>query len=269
MSLVSKQNDFLNSLKVDTKVQKAENEESKSLRNYFLYNSFIENRYYDFSAKRKIIFRLLTELIESGEIGKDIQVISRIKSYYSAMKNEQRGKKLDDIFGTRILAETHEELETIQQHITETARILKIKAMDKSTSGRTYKAIHVLADFDSDGTTLPIEIHLQTQKEHKEKYPHMEYKLLQDENLGKSQLVVLAAKGVIQQMYDKKDPKLKLFIPYMWNAEYKDDINTFYEKQLGDNDVLREMYPFIRLESKPKKETIFTINKVGEIDEKG
>lgn len=246
--LTSKEQSFKNSIKLNEQEQEGQN---KILRSYYEYNSFIDNRYDEFKTSRRKIQNILIGLINKEKIGTDISIISRIKSYQSTMRNKKRGKTLDDIFGTTILAETQEELAEIEKTLQEQAQIIKIKRVDQTRFQKyKYRAIHILLELDLNDPSIQIEVHLQTKKDFKEAYPHMEYKLLQDKSIEESKLALLITQRYIQEMYNKKSNKMQLIIPYMWESKFDKEKNKFYERQLKDDEILKRMYPFLELEDK-------------------
>ena len=87
-----------------------------------------------YEVTAKIIGKTIKRMQDMSIISDNIKISGRIKSLKSTSENIEKGKKLDDFFGIRIVAETDEELE----------KILTIKKSKQhgDNSSKKYNALH-------------------------------------------------------------------------------------------------------------------------------
>lgn len=227
--------------------EKKQEETNEKLRHYYMYTNFIENASEKFSIKRRLLMSLVENGVNEGKINQEVRMTSRIKSNKSAYDNKMMSKKLDDIFATTIMTKTQEELEYIYNKI-EANKYIKIVRTKKLNKIR-FKAEHLYLLIGNDPNV--IECRLQTIENFEHSYPHSLYKVSGDKEMTVEQIKAIEEEK--QKMYNSGGATIYSEIPLKWSARYDKQMKKMYERQLTRNEILKELYPFLKLREEEKE----------------
>lgn len=227
--------------------EKRQEETNEKLRHYYMYTSFIENTSETFSMKRRKLMSLVEDGVNKGIINQEVRMTSRIKSNKSAYDNKMMRKKLDDIFATTILTKTQEELDYIRSQIesNEQIKIIRTKKLNKTK----FVAEHLYLLIGNDKNV--IECRLQTIENFEHSYPHSLYKANGDKEMSEEQIKAIEEEK--QKMYNSGSAMIYSEIPLKWNAKFDKQTGKMYEWQLSRNEILKELYPFLKLREEKEK----------------
>lgn len=227
--------------------EKEQEETNEKLRHYYMYEEFIEIESDAFSTKRKILMSMIEDGIEKGTISKEVRMMSRIKSNKSVYENKLKKKKLDDIFATTIVTKTQEELDYINEQLEKSEQIQIVRK--KELNKELFVAKHLYLQFGKDENV--IECRLQTIEHFEHSYSHTLYKANGDDELSEGQIAIIEEN--IQRMYDSGSASMYADIPLKWEAEFSKDKGIMLERQLTTNEVLKELYPFLKLKEEKQR----------------
>lgn len=243
---------------------------------YEYYNKCVQERIGEFDKIREQLEQIIEELVAKGKIGRNVQILSRIKAPESVLKKMLLTKKrqsdekketdmsegTNDIYGVSILCDTSEEIEIIKTALQEKG--VKIEGERIRKEKRGYSAKHF--NFCIEGLEkLKVEGHMQTFKEERQTYPHLYYKVFKEKKGfkekygGKIEGVRLkieeqrAVKKEIQRQY--KSGKLSGFelsngrrarVTRMWEATIGDN-GKFFRRELSEDEAIRlAFYPALK-----------------------
>ncbi|MCI8700558.1 MAG: hypothetical protein HFJ47_04380 [Clostridia bacterium] len=220
---------------------------NEALRNYYIYTNFIENTSKAFSMKRRALMKIVENGINQGTINQQVRMMSRIKSNKSAYENKIKHKNLDDIFATTILTTTQEELEYIrtQLKINGKIQIVRMKKINKAQ----FVAEHFYLLIGRDVNV--IECRLQTIDDFEHSYSHTLYKAIGDKKASKEEIKAIEESK--QNMYNSGSAEIYSEIPLKWYAQFDEKTRKMYERQLTTNEVLKELYPFLKLREEKER----------------
>lgn len=221
--------------------EKTQEEVNERLRHYYRYSNFIENTAETFSIKRKLLMSIIENGIKNGKINETVRMTSRIKSDKSAYDNKMMNKNLDDIFACTILTKTQEELDYVYSQIEQNknTRIVREKKLNKAK----FVAEHIYLLMGRDPNI--IECRLQTVEEFEKSYLHALYKENGDDDLTEEQIKTIEESK--QRLYNSGSAEIYSEIPLKWDAYYNAETGKMYERQLSTNEILKELYPFLKL----------------------
>ena len=246
MSKDSMSKDFKNSLKVyNPDPQEA----------YTYYSKYIFSQAKQFEAMLNFLCRKFEQLKLEGKISEHPKFIARIKSPESALTNHASStiKKLDDCFGITFIGADEEELEILEQILSE----YTITTREKNTNHNTHPVKHTYCFIKSN---VVDEINnFENTTYDKDTFPlvEMQFKTIaqdREDNFGKSAHWIYKNinPSTIQYKYDHN----------MFRAGY--DIPTMYEyinghskvKLLNYNQTLKKLYPFLNTFKHTQKKSL-------------
>lgn len=241
--------DFRESLKVNIQLKEEEEPTEREIRRK--YERFVLDREEQFIKFINYLNRYINQLRKEGIISHGLVYRARIKAANSALKNYGK-KAVDDIFGIEFICETEEEILELQKQIN---LILLIHKEKKHKKENGYEATHCSYSMSEnliDELNNIFESQGQERKE-RESFPRIEvqYKTAQvdfNANFGlasheKYKKVEVAR---LQQLFDSNCLTLGEYIPYMWVSNpYGDNM-----RELTKEEVLRKMYPSLKLQKK-------------------
>ena len=230
---------------------------------YEFYCERVQEGKAEFDDIMKILEEVAEELVASGEIGKNIRILSRIKAPESLLNKmklaiekakleEEAGKNISDntkgtydICGVTILCENQAELEKVLAELKR--KYVEIEEETRRNSAG-YQATHFripIRKFNN----LKVECHLQTIEQDKKNYPHLYYKVSQKN--GNKKLTPeeeLEVNEEIQRQYRRGELEgiilsngKKSRVPQMWEARL-DGNGKMVRKELTEYEALRLAY---------------------------
>jgi len=221
---------------------------------------------------------ILEKLIRENKISPNTRIIARIKDIQSALSNDttisreksfwgslllfigeelkEQEKKLDDIFGMTIVAESEEDKEKILARINEAEKNGSITraTVDKhiDAEDRIYREIHMLLYRTGEKNPV-IECKLMLREDYENVTDHTLYKVkcLRGKSLKEDELDTLMEKirEFIQQFYNNGRFQKKENVPQMWESTYIREIGRMKRKLLSKEDCLKTVYPFIEIDT--------------------
>lgn len=224
------------------------------------YEKFVLDQEDQFILFINYLNRYLNYLRDIGTITPELAFYARVKATNSAYKNHNEGKTLDDVFGIEILATSEAEYRTLMQEIESNnnqTKLLRVCHIKKHNKENGYKAEHHTCSIEpelvkilnlllgksednniSDQLFPLIEFQYKTMKVHYEgnrgTASHELYKNTEIEN--------------VQKLYDDGLLTVGEYIPTMWRSDpYNDDV-----RELSSRDVLKKMYPSLKLRDTKK-----------------
>lgn len=221
--------------------EKEQEEINERLRQYYEYSNFIDNIGETFSIKRRLLMSIIENGIKNKAINEEVKMTSRIKSNKSVYENKKLNKNLDDIFACTILTKTQEELDFLYNQIKENEDIKIVR--EKAIKKEKFVAQHIYLLIGKEPNV--IECRLQTIQEFENSYLHALYKENGDEELSDEQIKAIEESK--QRLYNSGSAQIYSEIPLKWSAHYDKQTGKMYEKQLTINEVLKELYPFLKL----------------------
>lgn len=221
--------------------EKKQEELFEKVRHYYIYTSFIDNNFDMFARKRNILMKLIEKAILSEDIDEDVQMKSRIKSSRSVYENKIINKNLDDIFAVTIAVRTQRELDYIYNMLSSQNNIKIIR--EKVLKKEKFVAEHIYIQIGNDPNL--IECRLQTLREYENSYSHLLYKINGDNDFTQEEIEKI--ERIKQEQYDSGSVEIFGDIPCIWKASYNKETGKMYEVQLSTNEILKELYPFLKL----------------------
>lgn len=228
--------------------EKKQIETNEVLRNYYIYTNFIENTSEAFSIKRRALMTLVENGINQGIINQQVRMMSRVKSNKSAYENKIKHKKLDDIFATTILTTTEQELDYIRSQLKSNGNIQIVRR--KKLNKEQFVAEHFYLLIGRDVNV--IECRLQTIDDFEHSYSHTLYKAIGDKKASKEEIKAIEESK--QNMYNSGSAEIYSEIPLKWYAKFDEKTRKMYERQLTTNEVLKELYPFLKLREENERQ---------------
>lgn len=248
---------FKKNLKVELIPKVADITEREARRSY---EKFVMGQEEPFINFLNYLNQYMNQLKDKGVISPFLQFRARIKSPISAIKNDGR-KSLDDIFGIEIICATDEEIEEAKKALEEIATKPDFQGKEEKTIKKDngYEAIHCFYVLNDE--TIQ-QINQKAKEKNQQEYPkelfpamEVQYKTIKvfyEANYGTARHDQY--KGVneeeIQKLYDMGQLVLGERLPYMWIS----DENSDKVRELSTNEVLKKMYPFLKLKTKEEIE---------------
>lgn len=221
--------------------EEKQRETNEVLRNYYIYANFIENTSETFSIKRRVLMSLVENGVNQGIINQEVRMMSRVKSNKSAYENKIKHKKLDDIFATTILTATQGELDYIRDQINNNGHIQIVRKKKLNKAQFVAEHLYLLMG----GDVNVIECRLQTINDFEHSYSHTLYKAIGDKEASKEEIKAIEESK--QNMYNSGSAEIYSEIPLKWYARFDGKTRKMHERQLTTNEVLKELYPFLKL----------------------
>lgn len=218
------------------------------LQAYEIYNNLADGKLEDFKNLKDYLAETLENLYQKGKIGREVVMLSRVKSPSSVVRNWKLGKNLNDIFGITLLTVGQEEIDEIRNEIMKHSE-LDICSRKQRNEKRGYEAIHFIFNIGEGEKKTKVECHLQTHKAYENVYPHVFYKVRRElgRNLTSEEEEMISKK--IQSMYESGELSgynlsggRKSKIPQMWVSSFDQD-GKMVELQLEEDIILTIMYP--------------------------
>ncbi len=194
----------------------------------------------------------LDTLSQRGIIGNDINLTARIKSPKSALKNDLiniqssktgKKKKLDDVFGTEILAADEVELKAIREYL---ERFLTPIAVAKYNKPNGYIATHTTSKLRHDEDTFgkkkfsnipDIEIQYKT------------FEVARNATIGKAAHTKYKNENVEEIQEELESGTYDIHnVPEMWICGIRNGIKDKNIRQLTLIETLKHMYPTLNLD---------------------
>ena len=215
------------------------------------YNRFTIDQQEPFILFINYLNKAINELRSQEQVSDILQIRARIKSPNSALKNDNEGKKLDDIFGIEFICASEKEIELIKGKIESlTQTIGQEKEVIKDNG---YEAIHCLYSLQDEFITklnrtykkrynknlFPIvEVHFETAAVYYEanfgNARHDEYKKTDMEK--------------IRRLYEADELVIGTTLPFMWVSDPDNDIM----RELSTEEVIKKLYPSLKLDKNEK-----------------
>ena len=211
-----------------------------------LYVDFIHSQEQGFFRFMNYIYTVVDELKRKAKVSQFIEIRARIKDVASALKNFEKDKLLDDVFGIEIICATESDIHTIKDELEKCLHSTRTKFHNK-TNG--YKAWHECYSAKSSakdqlkkwslyGECVPaVECQFKTiAVELNPEASHHDYK-----NVDKAQM---------QSKLENETLKVGIQIPRMWVSRE----NGFHELQYKE--IIQRVYPFIDITTIKEPEQI-------------
>ena len=96
-----------------------------------------------------------------------------------------------------------------------------------------------------------IECRLQTIDDFEHSYSHTLYKAIGDKKASKEEIKAIEESK--QNMYNSGSAEIYSEIPLKWYAQFDEKTRKMYERQLTTNEVLKELYPFLKLREEKER----------------
>lgn len=225
------------------------------------YEKFIIDQEEQFILFINYLNQYINHLRDLGKITPHLAFYARVKATNSAYQNHIDSKTLDDVFGIEILATSKEELETLMKELessSEDEHLLRIVAPPKKHDKENgYKAEHHSCCLEPklveilntlSGKTGANQISDQL-------FPliELQYKTFEvyyQGNFGTASHEQYKNTEIqqIQALYDAGILTVGEYIPTMWVSDpYSDNV-----RELSSRDVLKKMYPSLKLKDLKK-----------------
>lgn len=234
---------MLQDYKITDSQKAAINSVTERVGNEKLYFEFVQSQEEGFKQVLEFINSTIFQQKEDLFISSKTMITARIKDLESAMKNYNKNKMLDDIFGIEIVCKNEEELNWIKSIIEKTMISTKSKSFDKENG---YKAQHESYYPDSKSEAarrwkmcsdnVPIvELQFKTQDVASiETASHYNYKERDQETIAK--------------ILKNKVLEIGRDLPKMWVS------TDGFIKELNYEEIIQKIYPFIDIETIKKPE---------------
>lgn len=252
------------------------------------YSGFVEIQKRYFLEDVDTILDIITKLIMEGKLFIHTKVVARIKDAESAVYNDElstgdkdilmdvilsslneadytfekiepdqqkkpKSKKLDDVFGITVIADTEEELDILQQELNEKLIVHNAKQKIKAR----YRATHMEMYGKENEESPLLECQLKTRQHYIDSYDHTLYKvetgltrkLYEEKKIDETNKVKLTEAGakkvenLIQEFYDNGRFSIFTNVPRMWEATFNEDEEVMELKRLTEAQTLKRVYP--------------------------
>ena len=196
-----------------------------------LYSDFVNSQENGFFEFMNYVYDVIENLKNRAQISQFIEIRARIKDTDSAVKNFQKNKMLDDVFGIEIICANENEIHEIKEELEKTFKSTRSKFHDKpngykawheSYSVRAEKinsklANHNVPAVECQFKTIDVELNPDAS--------HHDYKKINPKE--------------IQEKLNNEALIIGKQIPRMWVSRE----NGFYE--LKYKEIIRRLYPFV------------------------
>lgn len=219
------------------------------------YEKFVLEQEEQFILFINYLNQYINELKEKGIISKSFKFYARVKATNSALKNYNQ-KALDDVFGIECICATEREISILQQLLERLVKTHKIKPHNKENG---YKAIHHFCSIRKEVINRLNEILVEQKKKEKneEKFPAVEIQYKTEEVYRKAISGTASHEKYkdtklpqIQALYDANILTVGEYIPYMWVSNPDEDDVI----EMTTEEVLRKMYPSLKIREKEEQE---------------
>lgn len=249
-------NEFKESLKPDN-YQVTPLSEREARRTY---EKFVLDQEDQFILFINYLNQYINHLRDLGKITPHLAFYARVKATNSAYQNHTNKKTLDDVFGIEILATSEAEYKTLMEEIessSESARLLRVHQKKNHDKENGYKAEHHDCSLEPKlvDTLNKLARRAGQDKISDQLFPLIEFQYKTFEvyyqgNFGTASHEQYKNTEIqqIQALYDAGLLTVGEYIPTMWVSDpYGDNV-----RELSSRDVLKKMYPSLKLKDLKK-----------------
>ena len=224
------------------------------------YERFVIDQEEQFILFINYLNQYINHLRDLGKITPHLAFYARVKATNSAYQNHIDSKTLDDVFGIEILATSEEEYKTLMEEIEsspEAIHLLKVHHTKNHDKENGYKAEHHACSIEPQlvDTLNNLLGRKGNSKISDQLFPLIEFQYKTFEvyyqgNFGTASHEQYKNTEIqqIQALYDADLLTVGEYIPTMWVSDpYSDNV-----RELNSRDVLKKMYPSLKLKDLKK-----------------